>query len=142
VPGVHGAEVEELHRRTSLNELRGIIGRRRKLLQDLSPDAGGGLLHLDQRAVAKVALHEKHHLVVLHEHLVAAHVVEPSLHEGLDARLVLVGPGSGRRDRWWNGRDKRLEVGRYQVVGELNEFGVQASDVAVLRGAESREVGL
>lgn len=122
--GIHGSEVEQLDSRSGISELGGIVGGRSELLQDLSADAGGWLLSLHHGAVPKVALYEEHHLVVLHQHFVAADVVEPSLHQELDSSLILVGAcscrGQGRRD----GRDERFGVGGYQVLGELNKLGV------------------
>jgi hypothetical protein len=102
VAGIHRTEVKQLDNGTSLCELRGIIRRRGELLQNLPADTGRGLLPLHQRAIAKVAFHKEHHLVVPHQNLVAADVVEPSLHQSLDAILVLLGTGASRRDRGRN----------------------------------------
>lgn len=117
VPGIHGSQVEQLHNRPRVRQLRRVIRRRRELLQDLAAHARGGLLHLDHGAVPKIALDEEHHLIIAHEHLATAHVAEPSLHEGLDTALVLLCAGAGRCQSGRHGGDECLWVGRYEVVG-------------------------
>lgn len=139
---IHSPQIKQLHYRPRIGQLGRIIRRRSKLLEDLPPDASGGLLHLDHGAVSEVALNKEHHLIVPHQGLVAADVVEPSLHEGLDATLVLLGSSAGGCEGGRDGRNEGFGIGGYEVFGELDEFGVETADVAILRGAESGEVGL
>ena len=140
--GVHRAEVEELDGRARLLQLGGVVGRRRELLQDLAAHARSGLLHLDHGAVAEVALDEEDHLVIPHEHFVAANVVEPPLHQRLDPCFVLIRPharrGSSKRDIGYEG----FGIGRYEMLGKFLEFGVESAHITVLRSPESRKVGL
>ncbi|KAL1844601.1 hypothetical protein VTK73DRAFT_2187 [Phialemonium thermophilum] len=138
VPGVHGAQVEQLDDGPRLLQLGGVVGRRGELLEDLAAHAGGGLLLLDHGAVAEVALDEQAHLVVVHEDLVAAHVVEPALHERLDPDLVLLGAGAGRRQGRGHGGHEGLWVRGYEVLGELHKFGVEAAHISVLGGPKAR----
>ena len=98
---LHCAQVEALHHGASLLQLGRVVWRRRELLDDFSAHARRWLRSSDDRAVSRIALDEAQHLVVPHEHLILAHVVEPLLHVGLDTDLVLVGPHAGRgRGRW------------------------------------------
>ena len=117
VAGIHGAQIEEFYYGASVGELGSIIGRGRELLEDLPPHTGSGLLHLDHGAVAEVALNKEDHLIIPHKGLVAADVVEPALHESLDADLILLRSGTGRCKGGWNGGNEGLGVGGYQVLG-------------------------
>jgi hypothetical protein len=139
---VHGGEIKGLDNRTSLEQLGSVVGRRSKLLDVLATNASGGLLAPDDGAISKIALDEKDHLVVTHEHVVGADVVQPALHGSLDTYFVLVGTSTGSRDRRRNGGDKSVGVGRDQVVGKLDKLRVGASDVAELGGAELWQVCL
>jgi hypothetical protein len=124
VSSIHGTEVEQFNSRSSVRKLGGIIGWRSKLLQNLSADASSWLLSLNHGAVTKVTLNKEHHLIILHQHLISADVVEPSLHQGLDSSLILVGTCSGRGQGGRDGGDERLRIGGYKVLGELDEFRV------------------
>ena len=109
--GIHRSQVEELYSRPRFCKLRGIVWRRRKLLQYLPPNAGRWLFPLHQGAVSKIAFNKQNHLIVLHEYLAAAHIVEPALHERLDPILVLVSASAGRRDGGRNSGDQGFGVG-------------------------------
>jgi hypothetical protein len=142
VSRIHGKEIEKFNGRPSVSKLRSIIGRRSELFENLSSNACCWLLHLDQWAVPKVRLNKKDHFVVSHENITAAHIVEPSLHLGFNPSLILVGASAGGCYGRGDGGHKSLWVGRDEVVGEFDKFRVKASDVAVLRGSESGQVGL
>lgn len=121
---IHGTKVEQLNNWARLLQLGGIIGWRSKLLQDLAAHTSRGLLLLDHGAVAEVTLGKKNHLVIPHQDLVAADIVEPALHQSLDASLILVGSGTSRGKRWWHSRHDGFGVCGYEVLSELDEFGV------------------
>jgi hypothetical protein len=76
---LHCAQVKCLHDWSSSSELRGIVWRWRKLLDDLAPYASRGLFPAHHRTVSKVALHEEDHLFVPYKNVIAAHNVQPSL---------------------------------------------------------------
>jgi hypothetical protein len=76
---LHCAQVKCLNNRSSSSELRGIIWRWRKLLDDLAPYACRRLFPTHDRTVPKVALHEEDHLFVSYKNVIAAHNVQPPL---------------------------------------------------------------
>ena len=134
---IHGAEVEQFDDRTSVLQLGGVIRGWRKLLENLAADSCRGLLLLDHGTVAKVALDKEDHLVVAHQDLVAADIVEPALHQGLDAGFIFVGTGACRCQGGRNRGNECLGVRRYEVFGKLDELGMQSADIAVLSGTEA-----
>lgn len=122
VSSIHGAKIKQLHDRPGIGKLGSVIGRGSKLLEDLSPDAGGGLLHLDHGAVAEIAFNKKDHLIIPHQGLAAADVAQPPLHERLDTDFVLLCAGAGGGQRSRNGGNKRFGIGGYKVLRELDKL--------------------
>ena len=142
VTSIHRAQIEELDSWSSICQLGSIVWRGSKLLEDLPANACRRLLHLDKWAVAKIALHEQDHLVVPHQDLAAADVVEPALHRRFDAVLVLIGACSGgshgRRDSW----HESLRIGGDEMLTQLDELGMQPPDISILGGSERGQVCL
>lgn len=139
---VHGAQIEELHDRPRLRQLRGVVWWRSELLKQFPSHTGSGLPLLYHWAVAKVALHEEDYLIVSSKDLIATNVIEPPLHHRFYSDLVLVSACASGRQRWGNSWDDRIGVCRDQVLGQLNKFGVQAPDIAELCSSKFGEVGL
>lgn len=94
------------------------------MLEDLSAHTCRGLLSLDHGAVAEIALDKKYDLIVTHEDFIAADIVEPALHQCLDANFVLVGACAGRGQRWGYGGNQGLRVRGYQVFGKFDKLRV------------------
>lgn len=85
----HGRKIELLHNWPGIVELGRIIWRRRKLLDNFPSNPCGGLFHPNDRTVTRIALDKENHLFISHQDLVAADVIEPSLHGSLDSRFIL-----------------------------------------------------
>lgn len=139
---LHGVEVEQLDDRSGLGQFRRVIGRWCELLDVFASHTGGRLLAPNNRAVTEITFDEEDHLFIADENFVAAHDVEPPLYRGLDARLVLIGADASRSNCRGNSRHEGLWVGRDQVLLQLDEFGVEAPDIAELSGAELGQVCL
>jgi hypothetical protein len=142
VARVHGAQIEELDNRPRIRQLWGVVRWRSELLQQFPSHTGSGLFFLYHWAVAKVALHEKNHLVVSSKDLVAADVIEPPLHQRLDSDFVLVSTRPSGCKRWGDGWNERLRIRGNQMLGQLDELGVQAPDITELGGSKIGEIGL
>lgn len=134
--GIQGIQVECLDGRSCLVQFRRVIRRRRELLQNLTTYACRRLLHTHNRAVAEIRLNKEDHLFVAHQNLVAADIVQPALYGCFDSYLIFVSAGAGRREGRRNCWNEGLRIRGYQVVGELDEFGMRASDIAELCRAE------
>src|SRR5688572_12966814 len=122
VSSIHGAEIEELDGWSCFGKFWRIVRWRSKLLEDLPAHACCRLLHLHHGAVSKITLNEEDQLVVLHQDIAAANIVEPSLHKGFDSCLIIVCSGTSRGHRRGDSRYKGFGIGRYQMFGELHEF--------------------
>jgi hypothetical protein len=80
LPSVERIEIESFDRRSSFMKLRRVIGWWRKLLEHLAPHACGRLLHAYDGTIAEVRLNKEDHLLVSHEYIIAADIVQPALY--------------------------------------------------------------
>jgi len=142
VSSIHGAEVKKLDNRTRLLQLGGIVGRRRKLLEDLPPHTSCRLLLLYYRAVAEVALNKQLHFLVPDENIAYTNVIKPPLHQRLDPGLILLSPRASRSQRWRDSRNDCLGICRDQVLCKFDKFGMETSNIAILRGSISGQACL
>lgn len=100
------------------------------------------MLASDDRAVAEITFDKEDHLLIAHENVVGADSVQPALHRSLDSHFILFSTDTSGSKRRRNGRYKGVGVGRDEMVGKLDEFGMGASYIAELSGAELGQVCL
>jgi hypothetical protein len=139
---IHCTKIKQFYNRSSLLKLRRVIGWGCELLDDLSAYSGCRLFSLQHRAVPKITLNKKDHLVIPHQNVVCANVIKPPLERCLDAGFILVCTSTGRCQRRWYCRYKGFGIRGYQVIGQLHEFGVGSSDIAELGSSKLWKVGL
>ncbi len=78
-----------------------VVWRRRELLYDLSPHASCWLLHPYHGTVPSITLNEENHLVIPHQYIIVANIVQPPLHRGLSPSFIFICSCAGRRQSWW-----------------------------------------
>lgn len=139
---LHGTEIESLHDRSSSRKLWRVIRWRRKLLDNLAANTSRRLFPPHYRAVSKVALDEKDHLLVPNEDFIAADDIQPPLDRCLQPRLILLSAGACRGCSWRDCGYNSLRASGDQVFAKLDEFAVYSADVAELGGPELGQIGL